>query len=186
MKFFQNRFVAFLIAAAVVVGSTTVNIGSGLHRACSRLEESFFTVKDGKAPNYYVDQMISAAASLAAVGSHYDGTQEAVSDLREARSELVEAQEERDVSDIAEASSVVLKSAGALSDTLGRLSLSEEDRSTWADAVDTLFGAERKLSSSDYNRDVESFLRNTYSRFPARVFAELLDIDEPELFGDVS
>ena len=180
MKFFNNRVVALIIAAAVVAGSTAVNCAVGLHREANKIEESFFSVKNGKAPNYYVDQTISAAASLATVGGHYGGTEEAVASLREYRKELVEAQEERDLSDMYTALRQLSRHGKDLADFLtAAQAVTPEDEDALKDAVTTLEGAARKLDESGYNDAVLDFARGSAYR---RLWIDLLDIEGPELF----
>ena len=45
----------------MIVLSTVFAGRANLSRACAEQEEAFFTVTEGKAPVYYVDQIISAS-----------------------------------------------------------------------------------------------------------------------------
>ena len=110
MKLFQNRAVAIVITVAAVLVSILLSASVGIRRDNDRLKESFFAA-GGKTPVYYVDQQISAAASLATVADHYDALSGDA--VRAARKTLIEAESGRDISDIYDASTA-LSAAGYL------------------------------------------------------------------------
>ena len=184
MKFFQNRFVATIIAALVVVGSTAASAGIGLSRSCREAENAFFTAKSGKAPGYYVDQCISSATGLCTVAGHYNDAEldRAARELDEARDELAEAYGERDISDIYEAMQSLNWAAGSFRSTAEGVSLSENDRSAYEDAMARLAGAWENVEESSYNKETGSFLRVLRRGLPA-LWVEIFDIDEPELYA---
>lgn len=181
MKLSENKGLAVGIAAVVVVASTLLSGGLGLEKACDNTENAFF-VGSEKAPAYYVNSSISAAASLAAVGSHYDALTAETAALRASRSELVEAYEDRDIEDMGRASASLLEATDAFVAGIGGVSLTEEDRSAFDDAADTVYGAARQLEKSGYDKDTAKFIDRVYTRFPASLFASLFDIDAPESF----
>ena len=184
MKFFQNKIVAIVIAVVVVIASTCISGSVGLSNACDDTEAAFFSVKGGKAPAYYVDQQISAAASLAAIGDHYADLGEVTENLRAARRKLVDAYEDKDIEDIAEACSELREQVDVFAARVQNVLLSENDSRTYADDLATLNGTRNMLLSSSYNKTVDKFMRTVYNRFPATLFAGLFDVDAPAQFAD--
>ena len=178
MKFFQNRAVAAVIALLVVIASTLFAGRANLVKACAAQEEAFFTVSDGKAPVYYVDQLISAAASLANVAEKYDRGDNA-SAIREARRELVNAEESRDISDMYAAFRNLLT---AVADYDCPEITDPADKSLYEDNLAVVSGAGRELEQSPYNVNVTVFLETVYNRFPSSLFARLFSVRAPELF----
>ena len=184
MKFFQNKAVAVVLAVIAVLAAPVLSAKVQMTRDLNRVHSSFFLV-EGKAPVYYVDQMISAAASLAAVGSHYDALAAQADQLRQCRKTLVEAEASRDVSDIYDACAALTAAAESFSSQAEEAALTAADRSAVADGSAAVSGAMRELRESDYNSDVRELLRKNYERFPASFFAGLLNIPRPELFSEV-
>ena len=179
MKFFQNRAVAAVIAILVIVCSTLFAGRANLIKACTAQEEAFFSVPEGKAPAYYVDQLISAAASLANVAEKYDLGNDAAA-IREARRELVKAEDSKDISDIYSAYRKLLSAVG----DFGTPSVSDStDKALYEDNLSVISGASRELEQSSYNVNVSVFLETVYSRFPSSLFARLFSIPAPELFA---
>ena len=184
LNFFRNKLVALIIAVVAVGTSTLVSVNAKLSSACEAQEAAFFTAREGKAPGRYIDQQISAAAALATVGGHYASLERDVAALRDARTALVRAYEDRDIPDICEAAGKLERQVETFEDVLGRYPLSAEDKSAAEDAFDTVYGARKMIADSSYNADVRAFNSRVYNAFPANVFAELLNIDEPELYAE--
>ena len=179
MKFFQNRAVAVIIALLVVIGSTLIAGRANLIKNCKAQEAAFFSVSEGKAPVYYIDQLISASASLANVTEKYDTTG-AASSIRDARRELVKAEEARDISEIYAAAENLI----AVVSTVDSKSISDSaDRMICEDNLSIVAGASRELEQSDYNVNVTFFLETVYERFPSSLFAKLFSIKAPELYA---
>ncbi len=182
MKFFQNRAVATVIAMVVVVASSLLSSYVGMNRDLSKVNMSFWKV-DGKAPVYYVDQQIGAAASLATVGEHYSDLTGSASAVREARTALVNAENVHEISGVYNASVRLADAVSDLEQAASGTSLSAADASTFSDGINTVSGSMRQLLESDYNSSVQKLLRSNYLSFPGAVFASVLDIDEPVPFG---
>ena len=162
----------------MIVLSTVFAGRANLSRACAEQEEAFFTVTEGKAPVYYVDQIISASASLADLAEKA-GAADAASELRSDRRALVEAEEKKDLSDMYTAYRALLGAVDSV-----ELSFDDPtDRSLYEDFKSVISGASRELEKSDYNERVNDFLINTYYSFPSSVFARLFMVDAPELFA---
>ncbi len=182
MKFFQNRAVDIVLTVAAVLASTLLSARVGMSRDCNKLHESFFAV-GGKTPVYYVDQQISAAASLATVADHYD--QLSGDAVRAARKALIEAEAGWDISDIYDASTALSAAVDELSAAAASVAMTEADKSTFADGTAAVAGARRQLLESDYNVQAMALIRKNYSRFPGSLLAQWLGIPRPELFAEV-
>lgn len=183
MKFFQNRIVAVVITIVGVALSTLLSAKIGMTRDYNRLHNSFFRT-DGKTPVYYVDQQISAAASLATVGERYDTLTAASADVREARKALVNAEDARDISDISDASAALSAAVDSLRSAAAGVEMTGADSSAFADGVSVVAGARRALLECDYNEEAKELIQKNYENFPASMFAGLLSIPRPELFTE--
>ena len=183
MKFFQNRAVAVVIAVVGVALSTLLSAKIGMTRDYDRLHNSFFRT-DGKTPVYYVDQQISAAASLATVGERYDTLTNASALVREARKALVGAEEAMDISDISDASAVLSAAVDSLRSAAAGVEMTSADASVFADGTAMVAGARRELLEGDYNEEATKLIQKNYESFPASFFAGLLNIPRPELFTE--
>ncbi len=181
MKFFQNRAVATVIAVVVVIASSLLSSFVGMKKDLNKVNMSFWKT-DGKAPVYYVDQRIGAAASLATVGDQYSELSAPAAALREARTALVNAENAQDISGVYNADVRLTDAVSALKAAASAVSLSPEDASTFSDGLSTIDGAERQLTESDYNNSVQRLLHRNYRSFPGSLFASVLDIDEPFLY----
>ncbi len=182
MKIFQNRAIALLLAVVVVL----LTLGVSAYRFADdarAVEKAFFTAKSGKAPVYYVDQIISAAASLADVGEKYPALSEQAEAMRAARKALVKAENVRDISDIYDACQEVSQAAGSFAAQAEQVTMSEYDTGLAEDAASDISGAIRKLSECGYNETAREFIENRYNSFPASLYARLLGVREPELFA---
>ena len=133
---------------------------------------------EGKAPVYYVDQIISASASLADLAEKA-GAADAASELRSARRALVEAEEKKDLSDMYTAYRALLGAVDSVELTFD----DPADRDLYDNCKTVISGASRELEKSDYNDNVNRFLIDTYYSFPSSVFARLFMVDAPELFA---
>ena len=184
MSFLQNRAVAVILAAVVVVGSTLLAGRANLARACAAQEEAFFTVSEGKAPVYYIDQLISASASLANLAEKYDYADNAAA-LRQARQELLRAEEARDIPGMYAACQDLYAAVRAF-DNFSVSELTQDnlhDPGLFIDNVTVISGAASQLEKSGYNDAVTEFLQKTYHRFPSSLFARLFSIEAPALFA---
>ncbi len=163
----------------MIVLSTVFAGRSNLSRACAEQEEAFFTVTEGKAPVYYVDQIISASASLADLAEKSEASADAAADLRTARRALVSAEEKRDISDMYAAYRSVLSAADSV-----ELNIDDPtDKALYDSCKTVISGASRELEKSDYNDMVNDFLIHTYYSFPGPMFARLFMVEPPELFA---
>lgn len=182
MKFFQNRAVAVFLAVIVVLGTLAVS-AVRFAGSCRKAEDAFFSVSQGKAPVYYVDQIIGAAASLADVGEKYEQLGEIASAMRDGRRELVRAEENRDISAIYDACVQVSDSAREFNAQTGGVTMSGYDVELTEDCVSEIAGAIRAIEESGYNASVTRFVAEKYSSFPASLYARWFRIAAPEPFA---
>ena len=182
MKFFQNRTVAVILAVIVVLGTLAAS-AVRFAGSCRRTEDAFFTVSSGKAPVYYVDQIIGAAASLADVGEKYEQLGEIAATVREIRRTLVRAEEARDISDIYDACAELSEAAREFNAQTGGVTMSGYDTELVEDCVSEISGAIRAIEDSGYNTAVSRFIADKYSSFPASLYARWFGIAAPEFFA---
>lgn len=180
MKIFRNRIVVILLAMVLVAGSVVFSAYRGMKKNLRELEDSFFTAQN-KGPMYYVDQIISAAASVAAVADHYDSLD--AKPIRDARSAMVQAENGRDLSDLYGASVELADAVSGLQTAATGVELSAQDKSTLTDGINTIAGARRELDECGYNERALALIEENYRRFPGSLLTRLLNIDEPELFA---
>ena len=167
----------------MIVLSTVFAGRANLSRACAEQEEAFFTVTEGKAPVYYVDQIIGAAASLADVGEKYEQLSDAAVSMRDVRRALVRAEEARDISDIYDACMQVSDAARDFDAQADEVTMSGYDAELTADCVSEIAGAIRSVEESGYNASVSRFMAEKYSSFPASLYARWFSIAAPEPFA---
>ena len=180
MKLFRNRIVVVLLAVVLVVCSVVFSAARGMKKSLRELEDSFFTTQN-KGPMYYVDQIISAAASAATVADHYDSLDAQA--VRDARSSMVKAENARDISDLYDAAEALSDAVSALRTAAAGVDLTAQDKSAFSDAVNTIAGARRELDECGYNERALALIEENYRSFPGSLLSGLLNIDEPELFG---
>ena len=180
MKIFKNRIVVVLLAVLLVACSLVLSAGRGMKKDLRELEDSFFTAQN-RGPLYYVDQIISAAASIATVADHYDALD--ASALRSARTDMVKAEGQQDIPGLYAAAEAVSEAVSKLDTAASGVELSAADRSTLADAVNTVSGARRELNECGYNERALALIEENYRHFPGSFLADLLNIAEPMLYG---
>ncbi len=183
MKLLQNRAVALLIALAVIAASTLITANMRIRRACSAVEETFFTVSSGKAPAYYIDQLIHEAASIAAAGDNYPSLAAETEAVRTARRALAAAEESRDIPAMYDACQALYAAVDDITAAAADTEVTAYDRETFADGTSVVAGAARELAESDYNRSVTEFTEKTFRRFPSSLFARLFAIEAPARFA---
>ena len=121
------------------------------------------------------------------MGSLVRETAEAAGDetgeLRVDRGLLLDALEDGDISEIATANALVVRSFNALKDALLSLPLTDDDAMSVDYYVSSFEGAQGAVSHSTYNEAVAEFIADTYRRFPAKLIGSVLGVDPPRSFS---
>lgn len=180
----DRRFAAGVLALVVLV-FTPLGARMSLNRAVRDVEEQFFTGIDGRGSiSDFLSDSVDAALGLISVGANYEAAGDETGELRVDRGLLQDALEGGDISEIANANALVVKSFNALKDTLLSLPLSDDDAMSVDYYVSSFEGAQGAISHSTYNEAVAEFIADTYGRFPARVIGSALGIDPPQSFHE--
>ena len=181
MKIFQNRITALVIAAVVVIGSTLLNAKAGLAKETAKQEAAFYTVSTGEAPDHYIDERLSSAYGMIQTVSAYDSLAAQAQAVRQARNDLADAQDGRNIHGMY-AANVQLEMAGNALAASAEALLTGTDASVFQDYATRFSGSQRMLSSSSYNETVQKYIATVYDRFPGNLLSEVVGVDAPALF----
>lgn len=181
MKLLKNRAVAVLLAVVVVAGSTFTNALIRMTEECQRIEDGFYTSETGAKSIYaYLGSRLDAANGLWTILINHDA--EAAASLNQARSGLLDAYDDRDISDMYDANSDLENAFDEAVSALSGYTLSTLESDALNDYTITFDGAQRMIDQNAYNSGVLEFMRSTYNKFPAVLLASLLGIDAPEMY----
>lgn len=184
MKVFTKRPFALLLSALVILGSTAFGVHRSLSPVVSSTANGFYDGVYSERDGYttmsiysQLDAMTDAAMGLITKCGGYESETDR---LRASRSELLDAMESHDVSDMYDAYKSLCKSGGDLADAIAGTEL--ETDAAVADYLSVFAGAQSVISASGYNASVRSLESETLDVFPTNLFSALLNIEAPELF----
>lgn len=178
MKVFRNRFVAILLCLILVAGATLVNTHWKFGGLCRELANVFYADEEiGK--HLEVLQAESAVLATVAQANGIDA-----SALTGAADELGSCLRDQNagVSRIYAAYAKLTSAMNATEQKLLSVALSESDAETVRLSLARIHTAQVKISSSNYNAQVQEFLRR-YDRFPTNLLAKLAGVEMPEVFA---
>lgn len=178
MKFFKNPVVAFLLCLVIVLGSTLLNTHIKFGRLCQEVTDEFYG-EDGIAAQ--LSSLRVDAVALAAVAKVNDVDASA---LENAATVLQGAmsQTHMGVSWVYLAYDKLRTELTLTEQNLLSKSLSDSDAQTVQTLLTRIHNEQEKISASDYNEQVRSFLRK-YDRFPTHALARLAEVKLPEVFA---
>ncbi len=182
MKLLKSRLFAAALAVAVVCGSTLMNTSVKLGERSQEAEDSFYSDVSGSRSVYTrLDERLSAANGLwtIAEGKHNG----AAIDLSGARSSLLDAMEDRDISAMYDANAQLQSAFDAAVAALSVRELTDSESSAMEDYVTAFAGAQKMIDESNYNAGVLEFERSTLNKFPASLLAPIVGVEGPELFA---
>ena len=157
-----------------------------LRRAVRHVEDGFFTGVEGRgAVADYLEDAENAALGLITVGANYEAAGDATGELRVDRGLLLDALKDGDISEIANANALVVKSFNVLREALQALPLSEEDAMDLDYYATQFDGAQGAIPHSGYDQAVREFDDGVYSRFPASLIGSALGVEPPRYFNEV-
>ncbi|NCB50904.1 MAG: hypothetical protein EOM54_03325 [Clostridia bacterium] len=181
MKFFKNRAVAVLLAIIVVAGSIFANTFIRLTEECQKVEDGFYTSDTGSKNIYaYLGSRLDASNGLWTILINHDA--EAAASLNQARSALLDAYDNRDISDMYGANSELEKAFNEAMSVISGYTLTSLESDALNDYTIIFDGAQRMIDQNSYNSGVLEFMRTTYNKFPAVLLASLLGVQAPELY----
>lgn len=183
MNFLKKPFVAVLLSALIICGSTLLSADIKLGRECQNITDGFY---EGVVYENYQHKSIAsqirnicgAADGMVTIANNYDIDTDAV---RAATDEMKNALTYGSVSYLHYLYEDLLQAVKPLEDQLSRAELSDRDAEGFAQYSSTISGAQSVIENSGYNESVRAFLRDEI-HFPADFFAELAGVELPELF----
>ncbi len=183
MNFLKKPFVAVLLSALIICGSTLLSADIKLGRECQNITDGFY---EGVVYENYQHKSIAsqirnicgAADGMVTIANSYDIDADAV---RAATDEMKNALTYGSVSYLHYLYEDLLQALKPLEDQLSRAELSDRDAEGFAQYSSTISGAQSVIENSGYNESVRAFLRDEI-HFPADFFAELAGVELPELF----
>lgn len=174
MKFKENRALAWILVATVIIASVLISGSVSLSSQRRKVMNSFYDTMDND-----LNTKSSYADNLSGVASRYlDRNSEYINNMSDARDMLLNA---KTPNEKYAASVSITNAAAALYDVLGTINLNDTDerlrRSNYADiiAIDDI------LKRSSFNQDVDKF-NEELNKFPANVIASITRIKEAEYF----
>ncbi|MCI7136474.1 MAG: hypothetical protein SPI09_06225 [Candidatus Limivicinus sp.] len=184
MNFLKKPFVAVLLSALIICGSTLLSADIKLGRECQNITDGFY---EGVVYENYQHKSIAsqirnicgAADGMVTIANNYDIDTDAI---RAATDEMKSALTYGSVSYLHYLYDELLQAVKPLEDQLSRAELSDRDAEGFAQYSSTISGAQSVIENSGYNESVRAFLRDEI-HFPADFFAELAGVELPELFA---
>ena len=184
MNFLKKHFVAVLLSALIICGSTLLSADIKLGRKCQNITDGFY---EGVVYENYQHKSIAsqirnicgAADGMVTIANNYDIDTDAV---RAATDEMKSALNLSSVSYLYGLYENLLSALKPLEEQLSRAELSDRDAEGFAQYSSTISGAQSVIENSGYNESVRAFLRDQI-HFPADFFAELAGVELPELFA---
>lgn len=183
MNFLKKPFVAVLLSALIICGSTLLSADIKLGKECQNITDGFY---EGVVYENYQHKSIAsqirnicgAADGMVTIANNYDIDTDAV---RAATDEMKSALTYGSVSYLHYLYEDLLQAVKPLEDQLSRAEFSDRDAEGFAQYSSTISGAQSVIENSGYNESVRAFLRDEI-HFPADFFAELTGVELPELF----
>ncbi|MCI6488502.1 MAG: hypothetical protein MSA25_10715 [Clostridiales bacterium] len=180
----KKPFVAVLLSALIICGSTLLSADIKLGRECQNITDGFY---EGVVYENYQHKSIAsqirnicgAADGMVTIANNYDIDTDAI---RAATDEMKSALTYGSVSYLHYLYDELLQAVKPLEDQLSRAELSDRDAEGFAQYSSTISGAQSVIENSGYNESVRAFLRDEI-HFPADFFAELAGVELPELFA---
>ena len=184
MNFLKKPFVAVLLSALIICGSTLLSADIKLGRECQNITDGFYegVVYENyqhKSVASQIRNICGAADGMVTIANNYDIDTDAV---RAATDEMKNALTYGSVSYLHYLYEDLLQALKPLEDQLSRAELSDRDAEGFAQYSSTISGAQSVIENSGYNESVRAFLRDEI-HFPADFFAELAGVELPELFA---
>ena len=186
MKFFKNPFVAVLLSLLLVFCSTVLSINAKLTGKSEDIIDGFYygIEKNGVLNTsiyFNLSNLCDLSSEIGLIAENYGidtkGLYSSIDSLKESYSF-----HSNDIEDIYECYETFYNSLFTVLVKLDETEISDRHLEFMADAVNQINDYKANIENSGYNESVKSF-RNKFNRFPAKIFANILDIDYPEYFA---
>ena len=189
MEFFKKRSGAILVFFAVVILSSIFaanrSLGGRVREINDMFSEGVYGLDGYRLPSIkrQLEERGKASNLLVGVGLNYPEASTETEALREARTQLINGLENSVGAGILYDFNQELDAAFyALHGKLETLALSERDRVTAEDALNTWKNTALLIQRSRYNETVREFNREVLSVFPTNLVMKFAFVDPPELF----
>ena len=178
MKVLKNPVVALLLTFVIVLTSTLVNTNLKFGRLCRDVTDDFYG-EDGIAAQLSFLRVDAVALAAVAETNGIDASslQNSADDLQRTLSFS-----SMSIGWLFQSYDALRKELTVTEQSLLGKSLSDSDAQTVQTLLDRIHREQDKISASDYNEDVRTFLRR-YDRFPTHILAKLAGVEMPELFA---
>lgn len=188
MDFLKKRSTAIGVFVLTVILFTLIGSHLSLSRACKKAEDAFFDKSLLQAEGYYTcpgDQLnycvdyANRLLSVIGTDGAWTGAYEA---LRDARRELADALEARDIPSIGRANQALAEAVQQVRSTAGSGASLPDSSDDYATIVSEFDSAQALLDNSAYSDHILSFREDVLGAFPANILRRLTAVKAPETF----
>jgi len=188
MKFLKNRLVAVILLAVVVCTSTVNSAKDDLEdKADDVVDEFYYSYSGTKSIYEYLEARTDAASGLTSIAERYNlvAETETLKFSNGVMQDLIDHNyyDNDAMEDFYHANEDLDSDFDVLYHKLIEEDLSDSDLKAVEAYHTTFLGAQKMINQSDYNDKVRQFHNEVYSRFPAHLFMDLFDIDDPEFYA---
>lgn len=177
----KNRAVAIALTVLMVAGSIPLGVNRTESREASAALSVFYNGEnqDGYGVQYDLEQRMATAANLLTVAGRYmEADDPALTALRTARQELMQADS---VAKKYDANVRLSDAAATVLSRLENMELSESDKKYPAEFETDLAAAQDRIARSPYNRLAQEY-NSGLSQFPVDLLRGIAGVEELELF----
>ncbi|MDL2206282.1 LemA family protein [Eubacteriales bacterium OttesenSCG-928-N13] len=181
MRFSENRLIAWIVLAVVVLLSISLYGGGAMKEMRFSVQQIFTdgAQKDGLSINRDLDARADKAAILVSIaGKYLPSDSAALADVKEAADLLTNSAE---LSDRNDANTKLTRAVETLYTELEQQNLSETDKTNINAAYREIKSRADTISRDTYNAVAREF-NQSISRFPANIISGFTGVDELPLF----
>ena len=186
MKFLTNKTIALVISIILAIAAILISTNIKLSSKCEEVESKFY---NGVDYDGYVHSSISTQLSNisnAVNGIIYIANNNGIDSykLSESKNNLDSCiTSKSDISSIYINYTNVIEEYNYVIQQISKLNLSERDNEGFVTYQNTISNATNVINQTGYNEYVNSFIEDTYNKFPTKILAKLSDVKEPSLFS---
>lgn len=187
-KLLQSRGAAIVVTVVLCLVFAVLGMNRSVAREAEKCTRTFYegVEADGytSASMYSILKSIDTySLTLSSVLADVPELDDARQDLVEARRDLVDAMEAKDIRAMYGADNVVSERAKALMDQAESAALSQGDREKADEAYQKLSSAQGALERNPYRERCEIFQRSVMGSLPVRLLRGLIFVDGPQSFS---
>ena len=182
MEILKKRWMAFIVAAVVITGSTVFSVHRTLGAEIQEVADNFYAGDYGTSNRSISNQLgkrVDAANGLISVASAYSELSDEMQELREIRIALIGTSGIKEKHGL---NNEMQKAFDTLASGLEKLELTEREEDMLSEYGSTFKNAQAVIDSAEYNNLVREFERTTLNVFPTNFLKGIAFLDSPELF----